>query len=104
MGVFETADAIAVAIANPALGPSLGMAPSGTCTWISFFSKKSLRTFNWRDFERTHDSAARPDEGAVASCELTTTGVTMRYYEGADLDKAERDCDAMEAEFQRSSR
>ena len=29
---------IAVTMATPAEGPSLGVAPSGTCTWMSFFS------------------------------------------------------------------
>ena len=29
---------MAVTMATPADGPSLGVAPSGTCTWMSFFS------------------------------------------------------------------
>ena len=32
-------DIIEVTIAIPAEGPSLGVAPSGTCMWKSFFSK-----------------------------------------------------------------
>ena len=28
-------------MATPALGPSFGMAPAGTCTWMSLFSKRS---------------------------------------------------------------
>ena len=31
--VSESSDAIAVTIVTPALGPSLGTAPAGTCTW-----------------------------------------------------------------------
>ncbi len=31
-------DTMAVTMATPAEGPSFGVAPSGTCTWISFFS------------------------------------------------------------------
>ena len=31
-------DTIDVAIATPADGPSFGVAPSGTCTWMSRFS------------------------------------------------------------------
>ena len=36
-----SSDASAVAIVTPADGPSFGMAPDGTCTWISAFLKKS---------------------------------------------------------------
>ena len=36
-----------------------------------------------------------PREGVIASCELTATGVTMLHYEGAGLDKAQRDCGAI---------
>ena len=32
-------DTIAETMATPADGPSLGVAPSGTCTWMSFLSK-----------------------------------------------------------------
>jgi hypothetical protein len=32
-GVSESSEAIAVTIVTPALGPSLGTAPAGTCTW-----------------------------------------------------------------------
>jgi hypothetical protein len=31
-------DAIAVKTVTPADGPSLGCAPAGTCTWMSFLS------------------------------------------------------------------
>ena len=31
----------AMNMATPALGPSFGMAPAGTCTWMSLFSKRS---------------------------------------------------------------
>ena len=34
-------ETIEVSIAIPAEGPSLGVAPSGTCTWIFFFSMSS---------------------------------------------------------------
>ena len=34
-------DASAVAIVMPALGPSFGIAPAGTCTWKERFSKTS---------------------------------------------------------------
>jgi hypothetical protein len=33
-------DTIAVTMATPADGPSLGVAPSGTCTWMSFLSNR----------------------------------------------------------------
>ena len=36
-----SSDASAVAIVTPAEGPSFGMAPDGTCRWISAFLKKS---------------------------------------------------------------
>ena len=36
-----SSDAIAVTIVTPALGPSLGIAPAGTCTWNSRSSKAS---------------------------------------------------------------
>jgi hypothetical protein len=35
-GMPVRAETKAVVIAAPALGPSLGVAPSGTCTWMSF--------------------------------------------------------------------
>ncbi|MNN21057.1 hypothetical protein D3C81_1343640 [compost metagenome] len=31
-------ETMATVIATPAEGPSLGVAPSGTCTWMSVFS------------------------------------------------------------------
>ena len=34
-GILVSTDTIDTTIANPALGPSLGVAPSGTCTWMS---------------------------------------------------------------------
>ncbi len=36
-GTRSSADASAVAIVIPAEGPSLGVAPSGTWMWMSFF-------------------------------------------------------------------
>ena len=37
-GIPVSTETIEVAIAMPALGPSLGVAPSGTWTWMSRFS------------------------------------------------------------------
>src|SRR5207248_1792119 len=54
-----SSDAIAAAMVTPADGPSFGIAPDGTCTWISAFLKKSgsmLYSFAW---VRSHESAAR---------------------------------------------
>ena len=34
-GLADSADASAVTIVTPADGPSFGMAPAGTCRWIS---------------------------------------------------------------------
>ena len=36
-----SSEASAVAIVTPAEGPSFGIAPAGTCRWISAFLKKS---------------------------------------------------------------
>ena len=38
--VLDRDDVHAVAIATPADGPSFGVAPSGTCTWMSLLSKR----------------------------------------------------------------
>ena len=38
-GIPVSTETIDVTMATPADGPSLGVAPSGTCTWMSFFSK-----------------------------------------------------------------
>ena len=40
-GMPVSSDTIAVAIVMPADGPSLGVAPAGTCTWISCFASAS---------------------------------------------------------------
>ena len=37
-GMPVSTDTSAVVMPIPALGPSFGVAPSGTCTWMSFFS------------------------------------------------------------------
>ena len=37
IGTRVSAEAIVVAIVMPADGPSFGVAPSGTCTWMSTF-------------------------------------------------------------------
>ena len=36
-----SSDTRAVAIVMPALGPSLGIAPAGTCTWMSCVANQS---------------------------------------------------------------
>ncbi|MNT70321.1 hypothetical protein D3C72_2086940 [compost metagenome] len=38
IGIPVITETIAVAMATPADGPSLGVAPSGTCTWMSRLS------------------------------------------------------------------
>ena len=43
-GIPVSIDTITVAIATPALGPSLGVAPSGTWTWMSRRSKRGGST------------------------------------------------------------
>ena len=37
-GMPVITNTIAVTMATPADGPSFGVAPSGTCTWMSFLS------------------------------------------------------------------
>ena len=39
--ILVSADTSVLAIVMPAEGPSFGMAPSGTCTWMSSFEWKS---------------------------------------------------------------
>ncbi len=39
IGILVSTETIEVTIATPAEGPSLGVAPSGTWTWMSIFSK-----------------------------------------------------------------
>ena len=51
----------AVAMVTPADGPSFGIAPEGTCTWISDALKKSGSMLHCAAWARTHDSAARAD-------------------------------------------
>ncbi|KAA6427842.1 MAG: hypothetical protein FRX49_02505 [Trebouxia sp. A1-2] len=41
-GLFRARDSRAVMMAQPAEGPSLGVEPAGTCTWMAFVWKKSL--------------------------------------------------------------
>lgn len=43
-GVSSASDSSAVTIAQPADGPSLGVAPAGTCTWIALSRKKFRRS------------------------------------------------------------
>jgi len=51
-------DTTAVVSVTPAEGPSLGMAPSGTCRCRSTRSKNDSSMPSWRACARTHDSAA----------------------------------------------
>lgn len=41
-----------------------------------------------------------PGEAVIATCTLEATGVTMRYYEGADPARARRDCETIDARFE----
>ena len=54
-----TREAIAVAIVMPALGPSFGMAPAGTCTWRSCSANQPAGCSPFRFF--TYESAAAAD-------------------------------------------
>ena len=56
--VSESILTIEVTIAMPADGPSLGVAPSGTCTCISYLSNKVGIIPNDGDLERTKLEAA----------------------------------------------
>ncbi|MNT33175.1 hypothetical protein D3C72_1690870 [compost metagenome] len=60
-GMPLRADTSAVVIAAPALGPSLGVAPSGTWMWISRFSNTSSRIPSERARLRTTVRAASTD-------------------------------------------
>ena len=44
-GLSSARESRAVIMAQPADGPSLGVAPAGTCTWMAFVWKKSLPGF-----------------------------------------------------------
>ncbi len=44
-GLSRASDSRAVIMAQPADGPSLGVDPAGTCTWMAFVLKKSLPGF-----------------------------------------------------------
>ncbi|KJU83314.1 conserved hypothetical protein, membrane [Candidatus Magnetobacterium bavaricum] len=60
-GMPVSADAIAVVIVIPADGPSLGMAPAGTCMWMSRLENSSSSIFKSFALERTYDRAAWAD-------------------------------------------
>ena len=60
-GILVNTDTIDVTIARPALGPSLGVAPSGTCTWISTASNFVGFTPIAGLTDRTYDDAASMD-------------------------------------------
>ncbi|MNC87793.1 hypothetical protein D3C83_35500 [compost metagenome] len=53
VGMRVNAEMSVVAIVMPAEGPSLGMAPSGTCTWMSIFEWKSSGRPSSAAFDRT---------------------------------------------------
>ena len=55
------ADTILVTIATPADGPSLGVAPSGTCTWTSSFSISKGSRPKENAFDLIKNSAAWTD-------------------------------------------
>ncbi len=54
-------DASAVAIVTPAEGPSFGIAPAGTCTWISCRMSSVGSTPSASSRQRTQVSAVWPD-------------------------------------------
>ena len=51
---FETSECSAQAIVIPAEGPSLGVAPAGTCMWIKFSEKNFLIFSSRLPFERIY--------------------------------------------------
>ena len=53
VGILVSADTSVVAMVMPADGPSFGMAPSGTCTWMSIFEWKSSGRFKSAALDRT---------------------------------------------------
>ncbi|MNV66507.1 hypothetical protein D3C71_1592640 [compost metagenome] len=60
-GMRDNAETMAVVIAIPADGPSFGVAPSGTCTCMSCFSKTLSAKPRRRARERTTVRAASTD-------------------------------------------
>lgn len=44
-----------------------------------------------------------PEEGVVATCTLTATGVALRYYEGAELDAIETTCATIDGKLESPS-
>ncbi len=60
-GICVSTETIEVTMAMPALGPSFGVAPSGTCTWISHFSNFGGFTPISGAIERTKELAASID-------------------------------------------
>ena len=61
IGILVKTETIDVTIASPADGPSLGVAPSGTWTWISNLSKLVGFTPNVGLIDLTYDEAASID-------------------------------------------
>ena len=60
-GILLSIDTSAVVMATPALGPSLGVAPSGTCTWMSRFCSQSMSNPICAPRARTIECAADAD-------------------------------------------
>ena len=52
-GIPRRALVMAVAMVMPAEGPSFGVAPSGTCTWMSIFLWKSSARPSSSEWART---------------------------------------------------
>ena len=57
-GMPVSTDTIEVTMAMPADGPSFGVAPSGTCTWMSIASNIGGFSPSSGAFDRTHEEAA----------------------------------------------
>jgi hypothetical protein len=57
----DTADASATTMVTPADGPSLGIAPDGTCTWTSWSLNATSRPPSQSARDRTRDSAVCAD-------------------------------------------
>ena len=81
-GMPVRADTMAVAMATPADGPSLGTAPSGKWTWMSLLLWKSASSPNWSARLRRKDRAARADSRITlprlpVSSTLPLPGITL---------------------------
>ena len=73
-GRLVKSETSAVAIVTPADGPSLGMAPAGTCTWMSERCQKSAAIPSSLACERTQASAACTDSFITSpSCPVSVS-------------------------------